>query len=42
MQIVHSGIILLILMLLAICVMPIILLTVCLIMYTIISELKRF
>lgn len=41
-QIVHSGIILLILTLLAICVLPIILLTVSWVMYITISVLKRF
>lgn len=41
-QIVHSGIILLILTLLTICIMPIILLTVYFVIYTIISSLKRF
>jgi hypothetical protein len=41
-QIVHSGIILLILTLLAICIMPVILLTIYFVMYVIISSLKRF
>lgn len=41
-QIVHLGIILLILTLLAICIIPVILLTIYFVIYVIISSLKRF